>query len=122
MSDVVLAGQPATQHVGIGGDAVPITPLGVVHADSMVSLYYQAYGLTPGAAYRSQIEIRRRFSDDEKDRISVAFEDRPNAATAMYRRTISLRQLRPGAYRVNVAMTSRNGSVVERTRDLNVVE
>ena len=122
LSDVVLGRERSTQTITIGGARVPLDPLGTVPADGTITLYYQAGGLTPGATYQAQIEVRRRFGATDKDRLAVAFQDRAEGRTASYRRTIDLKRLRPGAYDVRLTLKGADGATVERRRKLNVVK
>jgi hypothetical protein len=119
---VVLGRERSTQSVTIGGERIPLDPLGTVAADGTITLYYQAGGLTPGATYQAQIEVRRRFGATDKKRLAVAFQDRAEGRTASYRRTIDLKRLRPGAYEVRLTVKGPDGATVERRRELNVVK
>ena len=122
LSDVVLGREHASQAVTIGGERVPLDPLGTVPADGTITLYYQAGELTPGATYQAQIEVRRRFGATDRDRLAVAFKDRAAGPTASYRRTVGLKGLRPGAYEVRLTVTGPDGATVQRRRALNVVK
>lgn len=95
-SDIVLGSEYASQNWRRNGVLVPVTPFSTYQVGEDLPLYYELYGLTAGAEYRTMISLQR--ARDSKVVSTVAFTDRATASTLGLSRSLRLNDLKPGDY------------------------
>ena len=92
-----------------------------------MTVYYQLGGLTPGASYRTDIEVVQlhqgaisKLLGNEPRAIRVSFDEAASAPAVHLTRTVRLASLKPGPYRMVVTVTGPAGESIERTTDFQV--
>ncbi|MGE5091310.1 MAG: hypothetical protein ACM3OH_03990 [Bacillota bacterium] len=106
-----------------GGDPIPLNPLDVYSPSSTMELYYDVSGMVPGRRYRTSIALSNPFGLAAGDQVQVSFEDRASAATQRVRRSLDLRTLKGGQYRLVLTVEDvESGRKVSRERTVNVME
>jgi hypothetical protein len=104
-----------------GGDPIPLNPLDVFSPSSTMELYYDVSGMVPGHRYRTTIALSNPFGMAAGDKVQVAFEDRAGAAAQRVRRSLDLKTLRGGQYRLVLTVEDvEGGRKVTRERTVNV--
>jgi hypothetical protein len=103
-----------------GQVAVPLNPLNAYPQDGEAELYYQLAGLEPGAEYLTRVEFFEAGKAEDEAALAVSFTDRARATPIEVQRTIGLKALERGGYRVRVTV-SREGRSVSETAFLAVV-
>jgi hypothetical protein len=122
LSDVVMG--TAASHVGwnSGEGFVPFNPLGEYPRGSDAEVYFQLAGLVRGTSYRTRFEF---FRDGDKaalkPELSIAADDLAGAEWLAVRRTIGLKTLAPGRYRVRVTVSGAGQQAVS-TACLTIVK
>lgn len=119
---------------GAGVDTVLLAPLRRFPKDSVVELYYELYGLAPGAPYHTEIEVERIGGRSLFRRVTglfgrgrppvrLAFDAPAAGAMTPVHRGVSLRGLGPGRYRLTVTLSDpASGAVSRRSDELQVVD
>lgn len=98
----------------------PLNVLGTWTRKAPVEVYYEVYGLPPGTAYRSLLDVRP--ADGKKGKsISIGSTEQARGPTTSVRRTVDIAQLPPGAYRLIVTISHGSESVVSE-RPLLIVK
>ena len=106
-----------------GGDSIPLNPLDVYAPSSTMELYYDVSGMVPGRRYRTTIELSNPFGVAAGDQVRVSFEDKAGAPTQRVRRSLDLKTLRGGQYRLVLTLEDVDGGrKVSRERTVNVAE
>jgi hypothetical protein len=95
-----------------GTTAVPLNPLNAFPNSGDAELYYQLGGLVPGASYHTLVELFPVNGRNEAA-LSLRFSDEAGAGFVEVQRTIGLRNLAPGRYRLRVTVSGTSGSVSE---------
>lgn len=123
------AGPPTLSDLVLGerGGLSWRAPDGVVWLDAdgafapgaTAQLYYQAAGLTPGATYRTRIELRRSGDGQQIRRITSEFDVVAASARQVERRELSLAGLRKGQYVLQLTLSGPGGRVT-RTRTIRL--
>ncbi|MEO8228088.1 MAG: hypothetical protein ABI637_11670, partial [Gemmatimonadota bacterium] len=122
VSDLVTGRQGSGLAWAHGGDPVALNPLDVYARSSTLEVYYDVSGLLPGHAYRTSIELTNT-GGIAGDQVRVAFEDKPATAVLHVRRSIALKALKGGEYRMLLTVEdAAGGSKVVRERTVNVRE
>ena len=104
-----------------GGDPIPLNPLDVYAPSSTMELYYDVSGMVPGRRYRTSIELSNPFGMTAGDQVRVSFEDRASAPTRRVRRSLDLKTLKGGQYRLVLTLQDvEGGRKVSRERTVNV--
>jgi GWxTD domain-containing protein len=97
-------------------DTVLLNPLGRFPANSIVELYYEVYGLAPGASYHTEVRLERQGGRSVFGRIGGLFGGRrppvllefdapaDGPATRVHR-GVSLRGVSPGTYLLTLILT-----------------
>jgi hypothetical protein len=121
LSDLVLGrrGSGLVWNSGEGAP-VPLNPLDDFPPGSELQLYYELAGLHPGTEYRTTVGLRREEDKDERRGLKLVFSERATAERQHFRRSLDLRQLRPGRYRL-VVTVAESGSDRTATRERAVV-
>ncbi len=106
-----------------GGDPVPLNPLDMYPRTGSMELYYDVNGLVPGRTYRTTIELANPLATAVGDGVRVAFEDKAAAPTEHVRRSLELKTLKGGQYRMVLTVEDvAGGTIVRRERTVNVRE
>jgi tetratricopeptide (TPR) repeat protein len=122
LSDLVL-GRTGSGLRWQGGDGiVPLSPLDAYAPHGAAELYYELHDATPGARYRTSIELKAAYGAP-KGAVHLTFEERAEHAFVRARRSIGLDKLEPGLYRITVTVTEQGtGRTATRSRLLNVTQ
>ena len=125
-SDLVLGVQGSGLTWVTGADTVPLNPLGRVVADGDLELYYQLFGLAAGATYHTVIEVtregRRSIFGRRRPPVRLEFEGRADGPRTDVRRTVALREVPRGAYRLTIRLTDpASGVTLVRARRFTIV-
>ncbi|MDT8436016.1 MAG: hypothetical protein RRA92_04605 [Gemmatimonadota bacterium] len=103
-----------------GGDAADVTvglrpsPVHVTGAGGAAFVYFETYGITPGAEYTTRIRLRPLEGDGPTYDLSFPGEAPPEPAPRLRRLLrVDLADARPGAYRMSVTVT--DGATGEST-------
>ena len=123
LSDLVAGRAGAGLVWAHGGDPVPLNPLDTYSQSGAMELYYDLTGLVPGRAYRTTIELGNTMAITSGDAVRVSFEDKATAPVQHVRRSLELRTLKGGQYRLVLTVEDvAGGTKVSRERTVNVVE
>jgi hypothetical protein len=112
VSDLVLGREGSGVRWQSGATAVPLHPLNSYPRGGAVEVYYQLAGLREGARYASRIELFGANDDAKKaPRLAIDFETTATDARAEVARTLGLKSLEPGRYRLRVTVRGGDESV-----------
>jgi hypothetical protein len=106
LSDIVIGRDGAPTWQATDGAAFPLNALGAYAAGGTAELYYEVHGLRAGDGYRTAILVRSPNAG-AKDDIRILSTDRATGLVTHVRRSLGLQQLKPGAYRLIVTITTR---------------
>jgi hypothetical protein len=123
LSDLVSGRQGAGLVWAHGGDPVPLNPLDTYSRASAMELYYDLTGLVPGKSYRTTIELANTLAISRGDAVRVSFDDKATAPAQHVRRSLDLKTLKGGQYRLVLTVEDvATGTKVSRERTVNVRE
>lgn len=113
----------------VTGDSVLFNPLGLYASTDTLQVYYELFGVAPGAAYTTQIEVRkgsgggllRTIFGGGGTAIKLRFQDRAGQPGAGLHRDVSLEKLKPGTYTLRVTVTDAAGNDDRREQQFTVV-
>jgi hypothetical protein len=100
---------------------IPLHPLGAFTREQEVELYYQLHGLAAGTDYRTMVELIPSDEADARPALSIEFSEEARSRFAEVQRTVGLRNLNAGSYRLRVTVAG-GGRTVSETGYLVVVE
>lgn len=103
------------------GQPVPVNALGSFAEGGEAEVYYQLSGLVPGDEYVTKVEVYPSLDRDARAAISVSFTERAGAANADVTRTLGLRDLDRGEYRLSVTVSG-GGASVTATETMAIVK
>jgi len=99
------------------GDTVWFNPLGRFSQDREMEVYYEVYGLTPGARLHTEVLITKQggggflgIFGSRKPAIRLGFDDTAENRVARVHRTVSLEKLDSGRYWIEVIVKDPAGS------------
>jgi GWxTD domain-containing protein len=99
------------------GDSVYFNPIGTFRKAAPMDLYYEVYGLSEGAAYKTEITVAKQSGGGilsvfggKKPAIKLNFDDRSSGLATRWHRSVGLERLSPGKYWIQVVVTAYNGS------------
>lgn len=113
VSSLVLGHARSGSAWNSGRRTVALHPLNAFTPAQEVELYYQVNGLRPGVGYRTMVELVPAGNPDAPAALSLEFSEDAEARFAEVQRTIGLRNIRPGSYRLRVTVAGAGGSVSE---------
>lgn len=113
LSSLVLGQARSGSAWNSGRRTVALHPLNAFTPAQEVELYYQVNGLRPGVGYRTMVELVPAGNPDAPAALSLEFSEDAEARFAEVQRTIGLRNIRPGSYRLRVTVAGAGGSVSE---------
>lgn len=123
LSDLVAGREGAGLTWQHGGEALPLNPLDVYPRTGSMDLYYDVSGMVPGHHYRTSIEIVNTLAAVAGDQARISFDDHATAPAQHVRRTLDLRTLKGGQYRLVLTIEDvEGGTKVSRDRTVNVRE
>lgn len=96
LSDLVFGSEHGAVNWRRNGMLVPVTPFSLFGVGEVLPLYYEVYGLTPGAEYKTTISLKR--VKDAKVASTITFTDRATAPTLALARSLRLNELKRGSY------------------------
>ncbi|HET8762246.1 MAG TPA: GWxTD domain-containing protein [Gemmatimonadales bacterium] len=114
----------------VTGDSVLFNPLGLYSRNDTLQVYYEVFGITAGAGYTTQIEVRkgkggggvlRKVFGGGGTAIKLRFQDRAGPAGGGLHRDVSLEKLSPGTYTLRVTVTDAAGNDDRREERFTVV-
>jgi GWxTD domain-containing protein len=115
------------------GDTIALNPLGRVADGGALELYYQVYGLPPGAPYRTAVEVQREGGRSvfgaiaglfgrRRAPVRLEFDARADAARSDVHRTVSLQGVSRGSYTLILRLSDpESGRALVRTRRFTIV-
>jgi GWxTD domain-containing protein len=129
LSDLALgAGLAPLSWSPDGADTVLFNPLGVYSHTDTLQVYYELFGIAPGAGYETEIEVRKgrgggllRKIFGGGSAIRLRFEEHASAEGSGIHRDISLQKLSPGIYTLTVSVTDAAGNEAERQARFEVI-
>lgn len=132
LSDLALGSSMARLAWAPGGraDSVYFNPLGMYARGDTLQVYYEVFGVAPGAGYVTQIEVRkgtggggllRKLFGGGSTAIKLRFDDRAGDEGAGSHRDLSLEKLGPGTYTLQVSITDAAGKKDQRQARFEVV-
>lgn len=111
-------------------DSVLFNPLSVYARGDTLQVYYELFGVAPGAGYVTQIEVKKgkggggllkKLFGGGGSAIKLRFEDRAGPPGMGIHRDLSLEKLGPGTYTLEVTITDAAGSKDKRQARFEVV-
>ncbi len=107
LSDPVLGWRPIGVSWERAADTVFFSPFRSYYRDAALELYYEVYGMAPGSTYQTELIVseRQRGRANGPARVQLKFDDVASAPTTSGRRTLDLRQFKPGAYWLDIIVT-----------------
>jgi hypothetical protein len=104
-----------------GGESIPLNATNAWRKDEPAILTYAIDGLTPGHEYRTRIELWDAAGQPRTPRNVTSFTEQATAISQTLQRSLSLRELGPGNYRLVVHVKDvSTGTEVSRERRLAV--
>ncbi len=120
MSDVVGGETDSPIAWERGGEKIRVNPLDRYATGGTVVLYYEVYGTTPGASYRTTVGLYP-ISNRKKVLAALSFTDVGANGDLRFQRELSLERIKQGDYRLVVTVTDeRTGVVLRRERPVFV--
>ncbi len=101
-SDIVLGSGEGSIPWRRNAGTVEVSPFSFYTVGESVPLYYELYGLTSGAEYRTVLSLRKE--GDRKVASSVSFRDVPTGTQLDANRTLTLTDIKPGQYKLIVTV------------------
>lgn len=101
------------------GRAVRLNPIDRYEPGGTVTMYYEVYGTSPGASYRTTIGLYR-MSDRKNPISALSFEDIGDGAELRVERRLSLERVKEGDYRLVISVTDAGGQTRTRERPVFV--
>ena len=111
------------------GDTVYFSPLRRFHRGEVVRVYYETGGLPPGAAYTTEVAVRKgrtsggflkRLFGGGGTAVKLEFEEQAGIEAGT-ERAVSTERLSPGAYRMEVKITDAAGNEAVRSTPFEVI-
>lgn len=121
LSDLVLGREGSGLRWQSPAGTVSLNPLDSYPRQGTAELYYELSGATPGATYKTDIEVKG-INGDAKGTVHLTFNEQGRTSLVRARRSIGLDKLETGQYRITVTVTEQGtGRTAVQTRLLNVV-
>lgn len=120
LSDPVLGREGSGVQWRAPEGAIPLNPLDAYTAHQGVELYYEASGMVPGQEYRTSIRLQS-VTGDKESVATLSYTAAATAPIASFRRTIDVRRLKPGQYRLTIDLApGAGGGGASRERLINI--
>ena len=112
MSDLVLGREGSGTRWNSGATVVPLNPLNAWPVAAGAAVYFQLSGLVAGESYVTKYEFFLGSDDPKRGpRLSISGSQVASQSRLEVTRTLGLRNLEPGRYRVHVTTTGAGRSV-----------
>jgi len=126
LSDLVVgsAGE-GLPWIAAPGDTAYFSPFPLHRRSAPLHAYYELYGATRGADYRTELTLSRLRSDGDGEtghRVRVTFAEPALEPVVRSRRSLDTRRLAEATYRLDVRVTDPQGRTVQRSRTLRIVK
>lgn len=122
LSDLVFGQEGSGVRWSSGTVMVPLNPLNSYRKDTSAEVYFQIGGLSNGASFDTKFDIYRSDDDAKRaPRLSIAGSQTATTSWLEVQRSIGLKNLDPGRYRVQLTVTS-GGTSVKSTGWVTVVK
>jgi hypothetical protein len=92
---------------------VPLNPINAFAPGSEATLYFQLHGLRAGQEYQTRLEFLDAAKPDARPALSLQFTEASAGERLEVLRTIGLKNLEPGRYRLRVTLTGAGSTVTE---------
>lgn len=133
VSDIVLGARTAHLYWpdAATGDTIFFNPVGALHPDVPLEVYYQVFGLAAGEHFRTQFRVQKPggggifrgffhlFGNGAP--VSVGFDEAASGPVAEIHRSISIERLTPGTYQFELVITRADGTVLRRRAPFQVL-
>ncbi len=107
VSDIVIGRDGARPVAIVASDTVSVNPLATFPTGSVLSLYYQVYGLERGTPYSARVEIKKQGGNifqkifgGGRTPISLTLDQISEGPATRVHQSIDLSSLKPGRYRL----------------------
>lgn len=115
ISEPVLGWRAIALNWTRGADTVFFSPFHSYVGATELELYYEVYGLAPGSAYQTELLVsERKGTRATPVKVRVGFGGVANGAITSGRRTMDLRQFKPGPYWLELVVTDAAGRTERR--------
>ncbi len=115
MSDPVLGWRPIALNWARGADTVFFSPFHRYFGATELELYYEVYGMPSGAAYQTDVLVaEKKGTRAGPAGVRLRFGGVAGEGVTSGRRTLDLRQFKPGAYWLDLVVTDATGHQVRR--------
>jgi hypothetical protein len=115
MSDPVLGWRRISLTWDRGADTVFFSPFHSYFGATELELYYEVYGMTSGSSYQTELLISERKGDRTiPARARLRFAGVAGEGMTSGRRTLDLREFKPGSYWLDLIVTDAAGRRVQR--------
>lgn len=119
LSDLLLAAQGEGAAWAVpGGDTAFVTPRARWYPDETLTLYHEIYGLQEGERYTSTLSLKR----GKRTSMSASSTGTGAASVTRVYRTLSLADVSPGNYVLEIAVKGEKGPWTRGSRDITVVK
>ena len=109
-SDPVLGWRAVGLTWARGADTVFFSPFRSYFDATELELYYEVYGLAPGAPYQAELVVsEKRGTKRTKPGVRISYRGVASGPVTSGRRTIDLRRFKPGAYWLDLIVTDAAG-------------
>jgi GWxTD domain-containing protein len=115
MSDPVLGWRRISVTWDRGADTVFFSPFHSYFGATELELYYEVYGMTPGSTYQTELLVSdRKDRGGAPARARIRFGGVAGEGMTGGRRTLDLREFKPGSYWLDLIVTDAAGHRVQR--------
>ncbi len=122
VSDLVLGREGSGVHWNSGATVVPLNPLNVYPREGSAEVYFQVAGLAPGSSYQTRFDFFRSDDDAKRaPRLSISSTQVAGSKWTEVQRTLGLKNLDTGRYRVQLTVGS-GGRIVTSTAWVTIVK
>jgi len=98
-----------------GADTVFFSPFHSYFGATELELYYEVYGMTPGSTYQTELLVSdRKDRGGAPARARIRFGGVAGEGMTGGRRTLDLREFKPGSYWLDLIVTDAAGHRVQR--------
>lgn len=102
-------------------DTARLTPFRSQRQEQPMEMYYEVYGVPAGASYQTQITARQGGADRPAT-MRLGFEGTSRGTPTRVARTILIRELPPGAYLLEVQVTTDDGAIASSSRPITIIK
>jgi hypothetical protein len=123
VSDLVLGRDGSGVRWNSGATEVAFNPLNSYRIGETASVYFQLSGMTSGASYDMRFEFFRAADDPKRPaRLVIGYPQVAAEPRMEISRSLGLKTLDPGRYRVKLTIRGRSGDETSATAWVNIVK